>query len=77
MIYIFRDTDLFYTLMMNKKIIFKTKLEYAKIYFPVYILALIINLDTFKLTDYGIADDYLRKYLKSNKSVGNETFSYK
>ncbi len=62
----FRDSETFYSLMVNKKIILKTKVEYAKMYFPMYILSLIINLNIFRLTEYGIIDDYIVKYLQPN-----------
>ncbi len=66
----FRDQELFYSLMRSKKIIFKSKLRFHQMFFPMYILSMIINMELFVLHDYGFQDDYIR-YLQENNLIEN------
>ncbi len=61
----FRDQELFYSLMRSKKIIFKSKLRFHQIFFAMYILSMIINMELFVLHDYGFQDNYIT-YLQEN-----------
>ncbi len=50
-IYLMICKPIFYSLMLNKKIILKTKLKMSKIYFVMFILAQIIEFNMLKLDD--------------------------
>ncbi len=61
----FNHDSLFMSLMNQKKILLRTKVPYHQIYFPLFILAKIINEDIFQIEEYSLIETYA-EYLEEN-----------